>query len=124
MMAKVESFLEALRANTSVHPKMRGVTTAEGLAEIAKDLGLDIPPAAIVKGFAQLLLDSSDTMAVRNFDNLGWDMGELLWAAKTWDQVDRNVPAKFPGVGSKFSQAKRRLNASRNGVPLTFQDKD
>jgi hypothetical protein len=88
MMAKVESFLEALRANTSVHPKMRGVTTAEGLAEIAKDLGLDIPPAAIVKGFAQLLLDSSDTMAVRNFDNLGWDMGELLWAAKTWDQVD------------------------------------
>jgi hypothetical protein len=27
-------------------------------------------------------------MAVRNFDNLGWDMGELLWAAKTWDQVD------------------------------------
>jgi hypothetical protein len=42
----------------------------------------------LVKGFAQLLLDSSDTMAVRNFDNLGWDMGELLWAAKTWDELD------------------------------------
>jgi len=84
----VESFLEALAADTSVHTKMRGVTTAEGLAEVAKDLGLDLPPAAIVKGFAQLLVDSSDSLAIRNFDNLGWDMGELLWAAKTWEQAD------------------------------------
>jgi hypothetical protein len=84
----VESFLEALAADTSVHTKMRWVTTAEGLAEVAKDLGLDLPPAAIVKGFAQLLIDSSDSLAVSNFDNLGWDMGELLWAAKTWKQAD------------------------------------
>ena len=84
----VQSFLEAVRAYTSVHAKLRGVTTAEGLAEVAKELGFDIPPAAIVKGFAQLLVDSSDSLAVRNFDNLGWDMGELLWAAKTWDQTD------------------------------------
>jgi hypothetical protein len=28
-------------------------------------------------------------MAVRNFDNLGWDMGELLWAAKTWERPDQ-----------------------------------
>ena len=84
----VESFLEALRADTSVHTKLRGVTTAEGLAEVAKDLGLDLPPAAIVKGFAQLLVDSSDSLAIRNFNNLGWDMGELLWAAKTWEQAD------------------------------------
>jgi len=84
----VESFLEALRADTGVHTKLRGVTTAEGLAEVAKDLGLDLPPAAIVKGFAQLLIDSSDSLAVSNFDNLGWDMGELLWAAKTLKQAD------------------------------------
>jgi len=84
----VQSFLDAIRDNEQVHVQLRGVTTAAGLAEVAQSLGLDLPPAAIVKGFAQLLLDSSDSLAVRNFDNLGWDMGELLWAAKTWDQAD------------------------------------
>ena len=39
-----------------------------------------------MKGFAQLLLESDDATAVRNFDNLSWDMGELLWAAKTWER--------------------------------------
>ena len=84
----VQSFLDAIRDNEQVHVQLRGVTTAAGLAEVAQSLGLDLPPAAIVKGFAQLLLDSSDSLAVRNFDNLGWDMGELLWAAKTWEQAD------------------------------------
>ena len=51
--------------------------------------GLTIEPAALVKGFAQLLLESDDAMTVRNFDNLGWDIGELLWAAKTWEHPDQ-----------------------------------
>ncbi len=42
-----------------------------------------------MKGFAQLLLESDDAMSVRNFDNLGWDMGEPLWAAKTWKLADQ-----------------------------------
>ena len=46
-------------------------------------------PAALVKGFAQLLLESDDAMAVRNFDNLGWDVGELAWTAKTWELADQ-----------------------------------
>jgi hypothetical protein len=87
-LVMVQSFLDAIRDNEQVHVQLRGVTTAAGLAEVAQSLGLDLPPAAIVKGFAQLLLDSSDSLAVRNFDNLGWDMGELLWAAKTWEQAD------------------------------------
>jgi hypothetical protein len=84
----VDAFLKAIRDNEDIHLQLRGVTTAAGLAEVAQTLGLDLPPAAIVKGFAQLLVDSSDSLAVRNFDNLGWDMGELLWAAKTWEQAD------------------------------------
>ena len=84
----VDAFLKAIRDNEDIHLQLRGVTTAAGLAEVAQALGLDLPPAAIVKGFAQLLVDSSDSLAVRNFDNLGWDMGELLWAAKTWEQAD------------------------------------
>jgi hypothetical protein len=39
----------------------------------------------LVKAFAQLLLDGDDALAVRNFDNLGWDVGELAWALKTWE---------------------------------------
>ena len=84
----VDAFLKAIRDNEDLHLKLRGVTTAEGLAEVAQTAGLDLPPAAIVKGFAQLLVDSSDSLAVRNFDNLGWDVGELLWAAKTWELAE------------------------------------
>ena len=84
----IDTFLQAIRENEDLHLQLRGVTTAAGLAEVAQSIGLDIPPAAIVKGFAQLLLDSSDSMAIRNFDNVGWDVGELLWAAKTWEQAD------------------------------------
>ncbi len=85
-MIVVEAFLQAIRENEDLHTQLRGVTTAAGLAEIAQSIGLDLPPAAIVKGFAQSLVDSSDSLAIRNFDNLGWDMGELLWAIKTWEQ--------------------------------------
>jgi len=86
--ALAEAFLKAIRENDQVHTQFRGVTTAAGLAEVASAIGLDIPQAALVKGFAQLLLEASDDLAIRNFDNLGWDMGELLWAAKTWEQAD------------------------------------
>jgi hypothetical protein len=85
----VETFLEAVRSNEDLQHQLRGVTTAAGLAEVAAQAGLNIESAALVKGFAQLLLESDDAMSVRNFDNLGWDMGELLWAAKTWERPDQ-----------------------------------
>lgn len=84
----IQAFLSAVRTNPDLQSKMRGVTTAAGLAEVAAEAGIDIDAASLVKGFAQLLLESDDAMAVRNFDNLGWDMGELLWATKTWEQAD------------------------------------
>lgn len=84
----VEEFLAAVRANESLQRQLRGALTAADLAAVAAQAGLTIEPAALVKGFAQLLLDSDDALAVRNFDNLGWDMGELLWAAKTWETTE------------------------------------
>ena len=81
----VEDFLAAVRSNEDLQRQMRGATTAADLAAVAAEAGLTIEPAALVKAFAQLLLESDDAMAVRNFDNLGWDMGELLWAVKTWE---------------------------------------
>jgi len=44
-----------------------------------------LEPGQLVKGFAEKLLASDDALAIRNFDNLGWDVGELAWAAKTWE---------------------------------------
>jgi hypothetical protein len=81
----IEEFLAAVRSNEDLQRQLRGATTAANLATVAAQAGLTIEPSALVKGFAQLLLESDDAMAVRNFDNLGWDMGELLWAAKTWE---------------------------------------
>mgnify|MGYP002634084774 FL=1 len=85
----VEAFLEAVRSNEDLQRQLRGVTTAAGLAEVAAQAGLNIEAAALVKGFAQLLLASDDTLALRNFDNLGWDVGELAWAAKTWELANQ-----------------------------------
>jgi len=85
----VEDFLVAIRTNEDLQRQLRSATTAADLAAVAAQAGLTIEPAALVKGFAQLLLESDDSMSVRNFDNLGWDMGELLWAAKTWERPDQ-----------------------------------
>jgi len=85
----IEAFLEAVRSNEDLQRQLRGVTTAAGLAEVAAEAGLNIDAAALVKGFAQLLLASDDALTLRNFDNLGWDMGELAWAAKTWELADQ-----------------------------------
>ena len=81
----VEEFLAAVRSNESLQRQLRGASTAEDLTAVAAQAGLTIEPAALVNGFAQPLLDINDALAVRNFDNLGWDMGELLWAARTWE---------------------------------------
>lgn len=81
----VDKFLAVVRSNEDLQRQLRGATTAADLVSVAAQAGLTIEPAALVKGFAQLLLEGDDAMAVRNFNNLGWDMGELLWAIKTWE---------------------------------------
>jgi hypothetical protein len=85
MFVMVEAFMEAVRADEALQSRMRTVTTSAGLVEVAKQAGLAVEAGALVKGFAQLLLQSDDELAARNFDNLGWDVGELLWAVKTWE---------------------------------------
>lgn len=81
----VEAFLAAVRSDENLQRQLRNVTSAAGLVEVAQHAGLAIEPGALVKGFARLLLQADDELAARNFDNLGWDVGELLWAAKTWE---------------------------------------
>lgn len=81
----IDAFLDAVRSNEDLQRHLRTVTTAAGLSAVAEQAGLRIEPATLVKAFARLLLEEDDAKAVRNFDNLGWDMGELLWALKTWE---------------------------------------
>lgn len=81
----IESFLQAVRSNEDLQKELRNVTTAAGLAEVASRAGHPMEAGNLVKGFAQMLLESDDALTIRNFDNLGWDIGELLWAVKTWE---------------------------------------
>lgn len=81
----IDAFLEAVRSDEELQRELRNVTTAAGLAEVAARAGLSLEPGQLVKGFAEKLLASDDALAIRNFDNLGWDVGELAWAAKTWE---------------------------------------
>ncbi|MEB3307608.1 MAG: Nif11-like leader peptide family natural product precursor [Cyanobacteriota bacterium] len=80
----VEAFLAAVREDENLQRQLRTVTDSAGLAEVARNAGISIEAGPLVKGFARLLLEGDDALAVRNFDNLGWDVGELLWAIKTW----------------------------------------
>jgi len=81
----IKSFLQAVRSNEELQRELRSVTTAAGLAEVAARAGFAMEAGPLVKAFARLLLEGDDALAVRNFDNLGWDMGELAWALKTWE---------------------------------------
>lgn len=51
---------------------------------MAAAAGISLNGAALVKHFARLLADSDDALAVKNFDDFGWDAGELLWILQNW----------------------------------------
>ena len=63
-------------------------TTASAVSEVAAKAGVTIDPAALVKHYAQRLLDSSDATAIHNFDLCSLDAGELLWTMKNWRVQD------------------------------------
>lgn len=46
--------------------------------------GVPLNPAQLVRDLARRLLGSDAELSVRNFDNCGWDQGELAWVNKTW----------------------------------------
>ena len=60
-------------------------TTAAAVSEVAALAGFEIAPAALVKHYAQRLLDAP---AVHNFDLCSWDACELLWAMSNWSVQD------------------------------------
>lgn len=81
---RVEELRQRLSGDEELQRRLRGVTSAAGLAEVAAAAGVPLSPAALVKDFARRLLESEDALTVLNFDNCGWDQGELAWLIKTW----------------------------------------
>ena len=84
--ANVNEFLLRLRSEAELQQAMKPVTTAAGVAAVAAVAGFELSSAALVKDFAQRLLAADDELAVRLFDNCGWDHGEIAWVLKTWEQ--------------------------------------
>ena len=86
--ANVNEFLLRLRSEAELQQAMKPVTTAAGVAAVAAVAGFELSSAALVKDFAQRLLAADDELAVRLFDNCGWDHGEIAWVLKTWEQQE------------------------------------
>ena len=80
----LEKMLKAVAEDDDLKRRLRMATTAAAVSEVAAQAGVTIDPAALVKHYAQRLLDASDATAVHNFDLCSWDAGELLWAMNNW----------------------------------------
>jgi hypothetical protein len=80
----IQQMLEAVSNNDDLKRSLRMATTAAAVSEVAAQAGVEIAPAALVKHYAQRLLEAPDATAVHNFDLCSWDAGELLWTMKNW----------------------------------------
>ena len=84
----IQQMLETVAQNDELKRGLRMATTAAAVSEVAALAGFEIAPAALVKHYAQRLLEASDATAVHNFDLCSWDAGELLWAMNNWRVQD------------------------------------
>ena len=82
--SNLQALIQAAASNDALKGKLRMTTTAGAIAEAAAEVGIKLSPAAVVKHYAQELVNSDDTTAVGNFDLCSWDAGELLWAMSNW----------------------------------------
>jgi hypothetical protein len=90
----IQSFIQKARTDADVQHKLKLATTAKDLESIAAEAGITLAAPELIRHFARLLLNADDAQAVRHFDSLGWDAGELLWALKNWDtRGEANDPA-------------------------------
>ena len=84
----IQQMLEAVAQNDELKRGLRMATTAAAVSEVAALAGFEIAPAALVKHYAQSLLDAPDATAIHNFDLCSWDAGELLWTMNNWRVQD------------------------------------
>mgnify|MGYP002059596354 FL=1 len=84
----IQQMLETVAQNDELKKGLRMATTAAAVSEVAALAVCENAPAALVKHYAQRLLDATDATAVHNFDLCSWDAGELLWAMNNWSVQD------------------------------------
>ena len=80
----IQEMLETVAQNDELKRGLRMATPASAASEVAAQAGVTIDPAALVKHYAQRLLEASDATAIHNFDLCSWDAGELLWTMQNW----------------------------------------
>ncbi|MCT0230042.1 Nif11-like leader peptide family natural product precursor [Synechococcus sp. CS-1324] len=80
----IDSFLDQLSQDETLQDKARTATTAQDIATIAQAAGFVITAGDVIAFFASQLLNGDAAVVEKRFDSLGWDIGELLWALKTW----------------------------------------
>jgi len=85
---QIKRMLEAITGNPSLKQQLRMAVTAEAVCNVAREAGVEINPAALVKFYAQSLVDAPDAIVVENFNVCSWDAGELLWAMTHWKQCE------------------------------------
>ena len=88
--SNLQALIQAAAGDDALKGKLRMATTSSAIAEAAAEVGIKLSPAAVVKHYAQELVNSDDTTAVENFDLCSWDAGELLWAMSNWKQSAAN----------------------------------
>ena len=84
----IQQMLEAVAQNDELKMGLRMATTAAAVSGVAAQAGIHIDPAALVKHYAQIILDAFDATAIHNFDLCSWDAGELLWTMNNWRVQD------------------------------------
>lgn len=79
----INRFVECLRSDDDLQRSVKFATSADEVVAAAASRGVEFSSASLVRCFARTLMEGSDEVVVKRFDNLGWDAGEILWFLKS-----------------------------------------
>jgi hypothetical protein len=79
----IDRFVDCLRTDEDLQRSVKLATSADEVVAAAASRGMEISSASLVRCFARALMEGSDEVVVKKFDELGWDAGELLWFLKS-----------------------------------------
>ncbi|MCP9801518.1 Nif11 family protein [Synechococcus sp. RedBA-s] len=80
----IHQFMECLRSDEDLQRTVKMATSADDVVAAAASRGMEFSSASLVRCFARTLMEGSDEVVVKKFDELGWDAGEILWFLKSF----------------------------------------
>ena len=79
----IDRFVACLRSDEDLQHSVKMATSADDVVAAAASRGMEFSSASLVRCFARTLMEGSDEVVVKKFDELGWDAGEILWFLKS-----------------------------------------